>query len=544
MIYKRTTTVVQRNRGGWEFPPLVLTYREVVARAGGALAVVDVRGPRLTHEDLWRASGELAGELAARGIRAGEAVVIFLPNWAEWVVSFLAVLRMAAVPTVMPVTMDSGSLSHVLNLTGARVVIAAERFRRTPLGDVVTAAMDESETRCSALILGDKGSRRWVGRSETEAQQVIGRADYLLCTSSTTGPPKVVMHTERSAWSINAGIALRYGLSDETPLFMASPLGHSVGAIHGVRMALMLGSPLVLQEVWDPEQALRLIEEERCAFTAAATPFLKDLADAPWKGRGPKAAPLRVFLCGGAPVPPSLIEQCWAELPRTFVSNLWGMTEGGVTCSPYATPKEKLLRTAGCPLPGLELVVLDTNGEPLPVGQDGELAMRGPGVFVGYWGQEDLYRSLMTTDGFFRTGDQAQLDDEGYVTITGRLKDLIIRGGVNVPPAPIEAALSSHPQIKSVAVVGLPDERLGERICAFVEPKGTPPDLGSLIEWAKAQNLPKRWWPEAVRVISEMPRTPAGKVRKQVLRSMLEREEVESRSDTSEGRRKTNAKEA
>ena len=164
-------------------------------------------------------------------------------------------------------------------------------------------------------------------------------------------------------------------------------------------------------------------------------------------------------------------------------------------------------------------------------GEEGELVMRGPGMFFGYLAQEELYRSLLTGDGFFRTGDLARIDDEGYVRITGRIKDLIIRGGVNISPVPIEDALAGHPEISAVAVVGYPDERLGERICAVIEPAGAGrPDSSALGEFLRARGLPKHLCPEIVRFVERFPRTAAGKIRKLQLRdSVVKADEASSR---------------
>jgi cyclohexanecarboxylate-CoA ligase len=317
--------------------------------------------------------------------------------------------------------------------------------------------------------------------------------------------------------ALNLGFAERFTLGPGTPIFMGSPVGHSVGSMHGGRLALYVGAPLVLQESWDPEQALALIAQHHCAFTAAATPFLKDLVDAPFNGPEPKLATLSTFLCGGAPVPPGLIEQAATEIPHTFVTVLWGMTEGGVTtCLPTDSAATRA-SSAGVPLPGLELQTLAPDGAVLGPDEQGELAMRGPGVFFGYLGQDELYRSSLAAGGFFRTGDLARIDAAGHLRLTGRLKDMIVRGGVNISPVPIEDALATHPGVRRVAVIGLPDDRLGERICAAVVAVGEPPGLEQLIEWAREQGLPRRLWPEAVRVVDEMPTTAAGKIRKNVL---------------------------
>ncbi|MEO5666037.1 MAG: AMP-binding protein, partial [Nocardioides sp.] len=199
------------------------------------------------------------------------------------------------------------------------------------------------------------------------------------------------------------------------------------------------------------------------------------------------------------------------------VTVLWGMTEGaGTTCVPGST-RDQLTNTAGAPTAGLELTIL----EPADNGI-GELGMRGPGVFVGYLGQDDLYRGLLTDDGFFRTGDLARLDDEGYLHLTGRLKDVIIRGGVNISPMPIEDAIAAHPAVRRVAVIGSSDDRLGERICAVIVAAGTPPTLEELNSWLVERGLSTRKLPEELVVVDDMPVTAAGKIRKVVLRRELE----------------------
>ena len=198
------------------------------------------------------------------------------------------------------------------------------------------------------------------------------------------------------------------------------------------------------------------------------------------------------------------------------------MTEGGLTTCTAESPREKVLTTAGIGLPGLELRTIDEQGRETAPGAEGELAMRGPGVFVGYYGQESLYESLLTPDGFFRTGDLARIDGDGYLRITGRVKDLIIRGGVNISPVPVEDALAACPGVRAVAVVGYPDERLGERICAVVETAGgAPAELATLTGFLRDRGLPKHLWPELVRTVGEFPRTAAGKIRKLDLRDRI-----------------------
>ena len=526
-----------RERGWWPGVPLAARFERFVREGPAALAVLDDRGRRLDRTQLWREAGRLAAELAERGVGARDVVLVLMPNRVEGQVAMLAALRLNAVPANLPIRSDEDTLRYAAELCGARALLTVERHGRAGTGELAIAVAGQGPGRAAVGVAGDDGAWRWPrsgsgpggadrGR-DTAPNRPVEDLDHLMFTSSTTGLPKAVMHTADTLAALNVTFAERFGLGPDSPIFMPSPLGHSVGAIHGARLALHTGAPLVLQDRWDPARALEAVATHGCRFTAAATPFLKDLVDAPWPAaraaaRGPKLAPLSWFLCGGAQVPPSLMEQAEAEFPNTRVTVLWGMTEGGLTTCTAESPREKVLTTAGVGLPGLELRTFDERGEETAPEAEGELAMRGPGVFVGYYGQESLYESLLTADGFFRTGDLARIDGDGYLRITGRVKDLIIRGGVNISPVPVEDALAACPDVRAVAVVGYPDERLGERICAVVETAGgAPAELGALTGFLRDRGLPKHLWPELVRTVGGFPRTAAGKIRKLELRDRI-----------------------
>ena len=512
-----------RAKGWWSGERLCDRYAVLAQRFEDRLAVADTTGRRLSHGTLWQAGGRLAEKLEEGGIGRGDIVILLLPNIVDGQVAFVALLRLGAIPASLPTRTDPETVAHAARLTGARALVSLERHGSARLGDIAREAASTCGHGLGVFLFDDSGGTWRTAPADRRAPLPECATDlaHIMFTSSTTGRPKAVMHSEDTLAALNIAFTERFSLGPDAPIFLASPLGHSIGAIHGTRLALHTGAPLVLQDVWNPERALQMIEEFGCAFTTAATPFLKDLVDASWPRSTPKLAPLRFFLCGGAQVPPSLMEAAQAQFPNTFVTVLWGMTEGGLVTCVHDSPREKVMSTAGIGLPGLELRCLDAEGGSLPVGEEGELAMRGPGVFIGYFGQQDLYDSLITDDGFFRTGDLARIDADGYVRITGRLKDLIIRGGVNISPAPIENALADHPDVNAVAVIGHPDERLGERICAVVVPDGAAPSLDDLIAHAQATRLPKHLWPEVLHIVDAMPMTPAGKIRKADLRAIV-----------------------
>ena len=512
-----------RAMGWWSGERLCDRYTTLAQRLENRLAVADSTGRRFSHGRLRQEGRRLAEKLREGGIGHGHVVILLLPNIVEGQAAFVALLRLGAVPASLPTRTDPETVAHAARLTGARALVSLERHGTARLGEIAREAASTCGHEPGVFLLDDSVGTWRTTPPEQGVPLPASAADlaHIMFTSSTTGRPKAVMHSEDTLAALNVGFTERFSLGPDAPIFLASPLGHSIGAIHGARLSLHTGAPLVLQDVWDPERALETIEEFGCAFTAAATPFLKDLVDASWPRPTPKLAPLRSFLCGGAQVPPALMEAAQAQFPRTFVTVLWGMTEGGLVTCVRESSREKLMGTAGIGLPGLELRCLAPGGGTVPVGEEGELAMRGPGVFIGYFGQQDLYESLITDDGFFRTGDLARIDADGYVRITGRLKDLIIRGGVNISPVPIENALADHPGVGAVAVIGHPDERLGECICAVVLADGEAPSLDDLVAHARSRRLPKHHCPEVLRIVETMPMTPAGKIRKADLRAMV-----------------------
>ena len=522
-----------RHAGWWTGQRLVDRFESHVVEAPDHLALVS-GGDTLSRADLWNEAGK-----AAEGIRSivGEGrrvVVVHLPNSAAWLVMFLAVLRAGHIPATPPVTTEADHLRHIFELTRPALAISAGSHSE----DSPAQGIQEAAARAGGVAVGlvDRTSLQVhsTGRLSKGTDHIPEVTAHLMFTSSTTGPPKAVSHSEDSLATLNRQFAERFDLTGRTPIFMPSPLGHSVGAIHGARLAMYLGAPLILQSGWDPATALRLVARHRAEFTAAATPFLLDLANAPWSGAEPKLAPLRNFLCGGAQVPPALVRRCRSEFPTTFVTPLWGMTEGGLTTCVESSTDDQVETTVGIGLPGLELRVLDAEMRLQECGA-GELVMRGPGVFNGYFGQPELYADNLVGDGFFRTGDLARIDADRYVSIIGRVKDLIIRGAVNISPVETENAIAAHPDVVGVAVIGWPDERLGERICAVVQ-ANAPLDLEQLVAFCADQGLSRRYWPERLELVDGFPRTASGKIRKLQLRTALLGRVPEAPTQTSASR--------
>ena len=508
-----------RRDGWWTGQRLVDRFESHVADDPDAPFLISGEHA-LSRSGLWHAAGETAEQVRSVVGGGRRVVVLHLPNSTGWLVMFLAVLRAGHVPATAPVTTAADHLGHIFELVEPALAVSLLRHRQTSPAEAVMEAAARVPGVAVGLVDGTTLAMGRVAGGAASAVVVPESTAHLMFTSSTTGPPKAVSHSEDTLAALNRQFAERFALDHTTPVFMPSPLGHSVGAIHGARLAMFLGAPLILQDEWNPGTALDLVARHRAAFAAAATPFLLDLADATWLASEPKLAPLRSFLCGGAQVPPALIRRCRTEFPNTFVTPLWGMTEGGLTTCVTDSTAAQVENTVGVGLPGLELRTLDADMR-LRVSGAGELVMRGPGVFNGYFGEPDLYAEHIVGDGFFRTGDLARIDSSGYVSITGRVKDLIVRGAVNISPVETENAIAAHSEVTGVAVIGWPDERLGERLCAVVQTTAASLEIDDLLACCAKQGLPRRQWPERLELVDGFPRTAAGKIRKQQLRQEL-----------------------
>jgi cyclohexanecarboxylate-CoA ligase len=338
----------------------------------------------------------------------------------------------------------------------------------------------------------------------------------LLYTSGTTGESKGALHTSNTLLGAVLSYAERMQLGADEVIFMPSPLAHQLGFCYGMLMALALGVPLVLTDIWRPGRAAQLIEANRATFTFAATPFLADLAAlAPEGGR--RLGRLRLFASSGAPLPPA-VAQAGRERLGVSVAACWGMTE---CCSVTITPPDgsRATESDGRALANGEVRIVGGDGRELPRGEIGALQVRGASLFVGYLKRPQLYH--VDRDGWFDTGDLARMDEEGYIRICGRTKDVIIRGGENIPVVEIEAALYRMPEVADGALVAMPDARLQERACAFVTLRlGQKLDLAALCARLAGEGFSRHFWPERLEVLAEMPRTPTGKIQKFVLREL------------------------
>jgi cyclohexanecarboxylate-CoA ligase len=479
---------------------------------------------RLTYAELARASARFAAALEAGGVRRGDVVSFQLPSRWQFVALYLATVRLGAVANPLMPIFRSRELGFMLRLAEPRAFVAPARFRGFD-HESLARELGDALPGMRVLICGGEGPDS-LERALRDARDAAAfwrgarlqpdDVTQLLYTSGTTGEPKGVLHTSNTLLGAVLSYAERMQLGADDVIFMPSPLAHQLGFCYGMLMALALGVPLVLTDLWRPARAAQLIEANGATFTFAATPFLADLAALPREGAKPLGR-LRLFASSGAPIPPA-VAQAGRERLGASVAACWGMTEcASVTITP--PDGSRATESDGCALANGEVRIVDGAGRERPRGETGALQVRGASLFVGYLKRPQLYQ--LDAEGWFDTGDLARMDKEGYIRICGRSKDVIIRGGENIPVVEIEAALYRMPEVADAALVAMPDPRLQERACAFVTLRARETlDLAAVCRRLAEEGFSKHFWPERLEVLAEMPRTPTGKIQKYVLREL------------------------
>jgi cyclohexanecarboxylate-CoA ligase len=486
-----------------------------------ALAVIDVRetGTRtMTWRELHAQSEKIAGLLLRLGVRPGEHVAFQLPNWLEFVALAGGILRVGAVCCPIMPFLREREVGSMLRRARARVVFAPEEFR---------GRRHVAELRALASRVPSLEHVVRVPLEETIADRPLGldaaavRADapaQLLFTSGTSGEPKGVVHRgDVLTRAVHMEIA-HLGLRADDRIFIPSPLAHQTGFLYGMWLALVLGVPQILLEHWDAPRALETLEVWGGTFVQAATPFLADLVRVA-EAAGSAPASLRIFVPTGATVPRALAQHA-ASVLGAAICGAFGTTEGCLaTLAAPSDPPERAQGTDGRPLDGIRIRVTDETGRALPAGVEGNYEILSPTMFAGYLDDAAATAAAYTSDGWYKTGDLAVIDADGYVRITGRVKDVINRGGEKIPVAEIEQLLYEHRDIREVAIVAMPDERLGERACAFaVLEKGANFDFAALQRYLDERSVAKQYWPERLEVVDSLPKTASGKIQKYVLR--------------------------
>ncbi len=505
----------------WTIPE---RFRDAVARDPDRAFVID-ETRRLSLAELATEAARWQQRLSDRGIRAGSLVAVQLPNWWETLAVVYAAWGLGATVNLLTPIYRDRDLQVLFEMLPPDAVVAPDEHRGTDHATMIRDVLRRGSIAAPVLAVRAAGDHVGAGADiGAEDLEPVTAADYrgvaadpdevcmLMYTSGTTGRPKGVLHTHRSLLVEAQSIADTFSLAGER-VFMPSPVTHVTGLLYGMIMPVLTDGGVVLLDRWSPETALQQIEADGCTITVAATPFLRGLADAYAQTGTPSA--LRHFLCGGAEIPAALIEEAERTM-GTEISRTYGSTEFPTLCTvhPGAAPEIRH-RTDGTPIGEARARI--AGGAAVGTG---ELEVLGPEMFAGYLDPSDN-TDAFTADGWFRTGDLATLDANGAVTIVGRVKDLIIRGGENISAKEVEDLLLQFEEVRDAAVVGYPDDVMGERVCAVVVSDDAELRLERVLRGLTELGVARQKVPEALLLVEDLPRTASGKVQKFALRARV-----------------------
>ncbi len=487
----------------------------------------------LSFKELQTLSDRIALGLVSLGVEKNDVVSIQLPNWWEFVAVYLATTRIGAVINPLMPIFREREISYMVGFAESKVMIVPRNFRKFDYPQMIEGLRDDLPKLEHLVVIDGTGANAFekvlldpaldakMDKAALFKERRPGPDDIslLMYTSGTTGQPKGAMHTANTLVASVKTYCEGLDLTEKDVVLMASPLAHLTGFLYGLMMPIYLKSKGVLQDIWNAEECAKQVEAEGVTFSMGATPFLADLTHTP-EVQNYDVKTFDKFVCAGAPIPAVLVNEATKKLGIRVIS-AWGMTELGVaTAVPPEASIEKSATTDGAPLDCFEVKIVDPeSGQTAPVKVPGLLKARGPGAFVGYLKKPEMFGT--DDEGWFDTGDIAYMDEEGYIRIAGRSKDIIIRGGENVPVAEVEQTLYRHPAIQEVAVVAMPDPRLGELGCAFATLKeGQSLNLAEMVAFLNQQKMAKQYLPERLEILKEMPHTPSGKIQKFKLREM------------------------
>lgn len=489
------------------------------------IAVIHGTG-RHTYRQLAESASAMAAALSGLGVRPGDVVSYQLPNWIETMILVAALMRLGAVANPIVPIYRGKEVRFITQEARTKVLfvpVGYKNFDYLKLAREAAAPCVETIVTCGGAAAGcedfagllarysGQASALWTGPSDAPA--------VLLYTSGTVANPKGVMHSQANLVFDATTAVPTSRLTPDEIIYMASPLTHVTGLLYGSFLPPVLGAALCLEDYRSAADAARLVERERCTWSVGSTPFLQGLLYDP-AARKCDISSLRAFRCGGADVPPKLIRDAHAAGIQAFRS--YGLSEHPTVTGAIDGDLERAATTDGQVHAHIDVRIVDIHdGSVLPPGSVGEIQTRGREVFLGYR-DERLNADAFTADNWLRTGDMGSLDGDRYLTVVGRLKDIIIRKGENISAKEIEDVLAEHPAIDTIAVVALPDEVRGELVCAACTVKpGQRFDFSEMTSFLNASGLARQKFPERLEVLAALPMTASGKIRKSELRQTL-----------------------
>ncbi|HDD8666187.1 medium-chain fatty-acid--CoA ligase [Escherichia coli] len=533
LTFNEQRRAAYRQQGLWGDASLADYWQQTARAMPDKIAVVDNHGASYTYSALDHAASCLANWMLAKGIESGDRIAFQLPGWCEFTVIYLACLKIGAVSVPLLPSWREAELVWVLNKCQAKMFFAPTLFKQTRQVDLILplqnqlpqlqqiVGVDKLAPATSSLSLS-----QIIADNTPLTTAITTHGDELaavLFTSGTEGLPKGVMLTHNNILASERAYCARLNLTWQDVFMMPAPLGHATGFLHGVTAPFLIGARSVLLDIFTPDACLALLEQQRCTCMLGATPFVYDLLNLLEKQPADLSA-LRFFLCGGTTIPKKVARECQQRGIKLL--SVYGSTES----SPHAVvnlddPLSRFMHTDGYAAAGVEIKVVDDARKTLPPGCEGEEASRGPNVFMGYFDEPELTARALDEEGWYYSGDLCRMDEAGYIKITGRKKDIIVRGGENISSREVEDILLQHPKIHDACVVAMPDERLGERSCAYVVLKAPHHSLSleEVVVFFSRKRVAKYKYPEHIVVIEKLPRTASGKIQKFLLRKDIMR---------------------
>ena len=528
---------LERYRGTahWRGTTIADSVRTLAARAPDRVVFFGT-APAYTAARVAGDAESLAASLLGMGVQPGDVVSFQLPNWPEAaVINVACALIGAVVVPIVPIYRDL-EVGQMLADSGSRVHFTTPVYRNFDYAAMLTRLAARSPPPQHIVLVrgtpdaaeNSVGINSYAGLIEAGCglrpawPKVHSDAiKLLLYTSGTTGKPKGVIHTHDTLACFIDSCARHWRVAPDEPLLMPSPVTHITGYGFGLEMPFLAGTRTLLMEAWNAEDATRLIDQHGIVGTVSATPFLQELSETA-RRMATRLPTLRFFGCGGAAVPPEVVRMANATFEQACAFRVFGCSEAPMVTLGYIGREhaELAATTDGAPV-DYEVRIVDEQGHTLPQGSAGEILVRGPAMLFGYVDDAQT-REAITVDGYFRTGDLGMLAESGALIVTGRKKDLIIRGGENISPKEIEDVLHRHPGIAEAAVVGMPHPRLGEGVCACVVPRpGYDVDAAAVIAYVTSSGMARQKCPERVEILTSLPKTASGKVRKDILRAAI-----------------------
>ncbi|MCY6886930.1 medium-chain fatty-acid--CoA ligase [Escherichia coli] len=533
LTFNEQRRAAYRQQGLWGDASLADYWQQTARAMPDKIAVVDNHGASYTYSALDHAASCLANWMLAKGIESGDRIAFQLPGWCEFTVIYLACLKIGAVSVPLLPSWREAELVWVLNKCQAKMFFAPTLFKQTRPVDLILPLQNQLPQLQQivgvdklALATSSLSLSQIIADNTSLTTAITTHGDELaavLFTSGTEGLPKGVMLTHNNILASERAYCARLNLTWQDVFMMPAPLGHATGFLHGVTAPFLIGARSVLLDIFTPDACLALLEQQRCTCMLGATPFVYDLLNVLEKQPADLSA-LRFFLCGGTTIPKKVARECQQRGIKLL--SVYGSTES----SPHAVvnlddPLSRFMHTDGYAAAGVEIKVVDDARKTLPPGCEGEEASRGPNVFMGYFDEPELTARALDEEGWYYSGDLCRMDEAGYIKITGRKKDIIVRGGENISSREVEDILLQHPKIHDACVVAMSDERLGERSCAYVVLKAPHHSLSleEVVAFFSRKRVAKYKYPEHIVVIEKLPRTTSGKIQKFLLRKDIMR---------------------